>query len=94
MNGMKKHWLTGLIVTLVAAFLVTGCAADQDPAPPGNDDTVTDEPLNGDDNMNGDAENSPVDETDVRDTENGNGTPTESPDTPTEGNEEDNNGNE
>lgn len=65
--------LTG---SILAAFLMTGCGDDQDPAPPGSDDdgTMTEED-NGD--MGGTGEMTPDDEMTPGDTEEGEGTPGE-----------------
>ncbi|MGM0875064.1 MAG: hypothetical protein ACQEWV_09710 [Bacillota bacterium] len=39
---MSKKWLLTLTGSLLAAIIVTGCADDQDPAPPG--DTIEENP--------------------------------------------------
>jgi hypothetical protein len=82
---MNKKWLLKLSGSLLAVFLITGCATDdQDPAPPGTeeDGTVTDENLGGTDEM------TPADETIPGETEEQEGTPGEGNEGVTENPEE------
>jgi hypothetical protein len=93
-TDMNKKWLMIFTSSILAAFLLAGCADDQDPAPPGTDDggMDTEEPAGdeglGTDEMAPDDEMTPGDETTPGTTEEGEGTPGEQPEGTTENPEE------
>ncbi len=69
---MNKKWVKLLTGTILAAFLLTGCADDQDPAPPvtEDEDLMTEEPVD-------EMTPTPDDEVSPGETEEGEGTPGE-----------------
>ncbi|MBM7662498.1 hypothetical protein JOC85_003305 [Bacillus mesophilus] len=77
---MNKKWFMLLTSSLLAAFLLTGCATDDpDPAPPGTEDDGMGQELEeeGEELENEVDEMTPGDETTPGETEQGEGTPGE-----------------